>query len=74
MLLADNLTVSMKKLSYFSQNIEANQSIVVEEDFNPLERDRLRVAFDDYDSILFKPERKILLKDDKYVFLMPPPK
>jgi hypothetical protein len=34
----------------------------------------LRDANDDYNSILFYPEREIVLKDGEYVFRMPPSK
>ncbi len=73
MSVADFITVPMDSLSFLSQNIEANQTIVVEEDSRPLDWDRLRDANDDYDSILFYPEREIVLKDSEYVFGMPPP-
>ncbi len=57
-----------------SEDIEANQTIVVEEDSHPLDWERLRDANDDYDEILFYPEREIVLKDGEYVLGMPPPK
>jgi hypothetical protein len=50
---------------------EANQTIFVEEDSQPLDWDRLRDANDDYDSILFYPEREIVFKDGDYVLGMP---
>ncbi len=74
MSVADFITVPMETLSFLSQNIEANQTIVVEEDIHPLDWDRLRDANDDYDSILFYPEREIVLKEGEYVIGMPPPK
>ena len=74
MSIADFITVNMGSLSFLSQNIEANQTIVVEEDSHPLDWDRLRDANDDYDSILFYPEREIVLKDSEYVIGIPPPK
>jgi hypothetical protein len=74
MSIEDFITVPMDSLSFLSQNIEANQTIVVEEDSHPLDWDRLRDANDDYDSILFYPERDIVLKDGEYVLGMPPPK
>ena len=43
----------MNSLSFLSQNIEARETIVVEEDSDVLDWDRLRDANDDYDSILF---------------------
>ena len=49
MSIADFITVNMGSLSFLSQNIEANQTIVVEEDSHPLDWDRLRDANDDYD-------------------------
>ncbi len=70
----DFLNIKMDSLSFLSQNIEANQTIVVEEDSRPLDWDRLRDANDDYDSILFYPEREILLKDGEYVLGIPSPK
>ena len=71
MSIADFITVNMGSLSFLSQNIEANQTIVVEEDSHPLDWDRLRDANDDYDSILFYPEREIVLKEGEYVLGMP---
>ena len=71
MSIADFITVPMDTLSFLSQNIEANQTIVVEEDSHPLDWDRLRDANDDYDSILFYPEREIVLKEGEYVIGMP---
>jgi hypothetical protein len=71
MSVADFITVPMNTLSFLSQNIEANQTIVVEEDSHLLDWDRLRDANDDYDSILFYPEREIVLKDGEYVLGMP---
>jgi hypothetical protein len=47
----------MDTLSFLSQNIEANETVVVEEDNNLLDWERLRDSNDDYDSILFHPER-----------------
>ncbi len=73
MSIADFITVPIDSLSFLSQNIEADQTIVVEEDSHPLDWDRLRDANDDYDSILFYPEREIVLKEGEYVLGMPPP-
>ncbi len=53
MSIADFITVHMDSFSFLSEDIEANQTIVVEEDSHPLDWDRLRDANDDYDSILF---------------------
>ena len=64
----------MDSFSLLSEDIEANQTIVVQEDSHQLDWDRLRDANDDYDSILFYPEREIVLKDGEFVFGMPPPK
>ncbi len=55
--IADFITIYMNSLSFLSQKIEANQTIVVEEGSVLLEWDRLRDANDDYDTILFYPER-----------------
>jgi hypothetical protein len=74
MSIADFITVPIGSLSFLSQNIEANQTIVVEEDSHPLDWGRLRDANDEYDSILFYPEREIVLKEGKYVLGMLPPK
>ncbi len=74
MSIEDFISVNMDSLSLLSKDIEANQTIVVEEDSHPLDWDRLRDTNDDYDSILFYPEREIVLKDGEYVFGMPPPK
>ena len=73
MSVADFITVHFESLSFLSQNIEANQTIVVQEDSHPLDWDRLRDANDDYDSILFYPEREIVLKEGEYVLGMPLP-
>ena len=72
--IADFITVSLNSLSFLSQNIEANQTIVVEEDSHPLDWDRLRDANDDYDTILVYPEREIVLKEGEYVLGVSPPK
>ena len=61
----------MDSLSFLNQNIEANETIVVEEDSHPIDWDRLRDANDDYDSILFYPEREIVLKEGEYVLEFP---
>ena len=74
MSIVDFITVPLDSLSFLSQDIEANQTIVVEEDSHPLDWDRLRDANDDYDSILFYPEREIVLKEGEYVLGMPPQK
>ncbi len=74
MSVVDFITVRIDTLSFLSQNIEANQTIVVEEDSHPLNWDRMRDANDDYDSILFYQEREIVLKEGEYVLGMPPPK
>ena len=64
----------MDSFSFLSEDVEANETIVVEEDSHPLDWDRLRDANDDYDSILFYPEREIVLKENEYVLGMPAPK
>ena len=70
----DFLNIPMNSLSFLSESIEARETIVVEEVRHPLDWGRLRDANDDYDSILFYPEREIVLKDGEYVLGMPPPK
>ncbi len=67
MSIADFITVPMDSLSFLSQNVEARETIAVEEESHPLDWDRLRDANDDYDSILFYPERQIVLKEGEYV-------
>ena len=74
MSVADFITVNMDSLSFLSEDIEANETIVSEKDSHPLDWDRLRDANDDYDEILFYPEREIVLKDGEYVLGMPPQK
>ncbi len=74
MSVADFITVPMNTLSFLSQIIEEKQTIVVEEDSHPLDWDRLRDANDDYDSVLFYPEREVVLKDGEFVLVMPPKK
>ena len=54
----DFITVSMDSLSFLSQKIEANETIVADEDSHPLDWDRLRDANDSYSSILFDPDDK----------------
>ena len=68
----DFITIRMDSLSFLSQNIEVNQTIIVLEDSHQLDWDRLRDANDDYDTILFYPEREIVLKDGDYVLGVPP--
>ncbi len=72
--IADFITITLDSLSFLSQKIEGNYTIFVEEDSQPLDWDRLRDANDDYDSILFYPEREIVLKEGEYLLGMPPPK
>ena len=74
MSIEDLITVPLDSLSFLSQNIEANHTIVIEEDSHPLDWDRLRDANDDYDEILLYPEREIVLKEGEYVLGIPPPK
>ncbi len=74
MSIEDFLNFSMNSLSFLSKNIEANETIVVEEDSHPLDWDRLRDANDDYDSILFYSEREIVLKEGDYKLGLPLPK
>ncbi len=60
----DFITVRMDSLSFLSENIVHGNSIIeVEEDRNPLDWDRLRDANDDYDEILFDPNRVIDVRD-----------
>ncbi len=73
MSIEDFITVPMDSLFFLSEDVEANETIVVEEDSHPLDWDRLRDANDDYDEILFYPERQIILKEGEYVLGMPPP-
>ena len=73
MSVADFITVNMGSLSFLNQNIDANQTIVVEEDSHPMDWDRLQDANDNYVSILIYPEREIVLKEGEYVLGMPPP-
>jgi hypothetical protein len=48
----------MTNLDFLSKKIEANDTVVVEEDSDLLDWDRLRDANDDYDSILVDPNRE----------------
>jgi hypothetical protein len=73
MSIEDFINVPMDRFSFLSRDIEANETIVVEENSHPLDWDRLRDANDNYDSILFYPEREIVLKEGEYVLGMPPP-
>ncbi len=72
MSIEDFITVPLDSFSFLSQNIEANETIVVEEDSYPLDWNRLQDANDDYDSILLYPEREMVLKEGEYVLGMPP--
>jgi len=56
-----------------NQDVEANCTVVVEE-VKELDLNRLRDSDDTYNSILFDPEREIVLKDGEYVFAIPEPK
>jgi len=47
--------------------------VVLEEDRNQLDLKRLLNTNDDYDEILFFPERKIVLRDGEFVLAMPEP-
>jgi hypothetical protein len=53
----------MYSLSFLSYEVEANETIVVEEDNHPLDWDRLRDANYDYDSLLSDQNREILVRD-----------
>jgi hypothetical protein len=60
----DFIRVPMDSLSFLSQDIEQHEpTIVVEEDSHPLDWDRLRDANDSYASILFDPDREIVVRD-----------
>ncbi len=74
MSVADFITVNMDSLSFLSEDIEANETIVSEKDSHPLDWSRLRDANDDYDEILFYSQREIVLKNGEYVLGMPPKK
>ncbi len=74
MSIADFITVRLDTLSFLNKDFEANQTIVVDEDCHPLDWERLRDSNDDYDSILFYPEREIVLKEGEYVLGIPPTK
>jgi len=63
----------MDSLSFMYQEVEANQTIVVEE-VDELDLDRLRDFNDSYNSIMFNSERELVLKDGEYVFAIPEPK
>jgi len=70
----DFITVRMTSLSFLNQEIEANETIISESHRNSLDLNRLCDANDDYDEILFYPEREIILRDGEYVLAIPPPK
>ncbi len=54
----------MENLDFLSQSIVQDESnIVVDEDRRSLDWDRLRDANDDYDEILFDPNREIFVRD-----------
>ncbi len=60
----DFIRVPMDSLSFLSQNNEQDESgIVVEKDRRSLDWNRLRDANDDYDEILFDPNREIVVRD-----------
>jgi hypothetical protein len=60
----DFIHVPMENLDFLSQSIVQDESnIVVDEDRRSLDWDRLRDANDDYDEILFDPNREIFVRD-----------
>jgi len=74
MSVADFVKEPLNSLSFLNHEIEARETIVVEEDRNKLDLNRLLDTDDDYEEILFLPEREIVLKDGEYVLGIPEPK
>ena len=56
-----------------SQEIEANETLILEEDKDLLDINRLKDANDSYEEILFHPDRKIVLRDGEFVLAIPKP-
>jgi len=65
----DFIEVDMENLSFLSDTVEVEPTIVVEEENNRLSLDwnRLRNSRDDYDEILVYADREIVLEDGEYV-------
>ena len=60
----------MDSLSFLSEDIEANETIVLSE-VSELDLKRLLDQNDSYNSILFNSKREIVLKDGEYVLAVP---
>ena len=67
----DFVKVPLRSLSFLDQEIEVDQTIVTEIVIDGLDWDRLRDHNDDYESILFLPEREIVYKDGEYKLGIP---
>lgn len=64
----------MESMSFIYEDVEANQTIISEEEVrNPLDWNRLKNSNDDYDEILFNADRQILLRNGEYVLAVPEP-
>jgi hypothetical protein len=70
----DFLCVSMDSLGFLREDVEANETVITQKEDHPLNWDRLRDANDSYNSILFYPNREIVLKEGEYLLGVPPPK
>jgi len=63
----------MRSLSFLTKEIEANQTVIIEE-VDGLDLNRLLDTNDDYNSILFSSQKEIVVKNGELVFAIPEPK
>jgi hypothetical protein len=59
----DFITVDMDNLDFMDEEIKSSGTIVESVDERPLDWKRLYDADDDYDEILFDPNREIVVRD-----------
>lgn len=62
----------MNTLSFLKKEVEANETIILQEDKH-LDVYRLLDSNDSYDSLLYNSKRKIILREGEYVLAVPKP-
>jgi len=67
----DFINVPMDSLSFLCEDIESNETIVIEDEKDPLDLNRLLDNNDSYDEIMFHDDKEIRLKNGEYVLARP---
>ena len=62
----------MSSLAFLHEKVEVDETVTVEKD-KELDMNRLLDANDDYDELLFNPDRKVVLRDGELVLAVPQP-